>query len=274
MPFSDYARLMRPVNCFMASIGVLVGFISSASNLYFDYKLVLAMLAAFLVCAAGQAVNDYFDARIDAQKKTGKPIPTGRIKPQNALFFSLCLFALGVFFSFFVNMSAFMIAAVFSVLLFFYSWKMSKAKFVGNIVVALGTAFTVVFGAAINNEYSIAVFFAASAFFANAGREITKDIEDKKIDKGVKITLAQVFPHGVVCAVVLASYALASAVALSLWTNGAIKSSVFFALILLSSALFLAAWHFALRHDPVSSQGLSKAAMFISLIAFVAWRLV
>ncbi len=271
MALRDFFRLIRPLNCIMASVGVLVGFIASSQGLAFGLPVLLAMVSAFLVCGAGQAVNDYFDLEVDKKKRLRKPLAIGDVKKEPVLLFSSSLFGAGIILAFFVNMQAFLLAVVFSALLFVYSWKLAQAKFIGNLVVAAGTAATIIFGATITGNYYFAAFFAASAFFANVGREITKDVEDAVSDRGIKKSLPQYFEAKDVALVVLFAYALAIASALSLWFDNSIQSLAYFFLVAGSSALFFASWMKLYSGNPQKSQQLSKAAMIVSLLAFALW---
>lgn len=273
MALKDYFQLMRPVNCLMAAVAVLVGFIVSSDTLLPSNSLFLAMLAAFLVCGGGQAVNDFFDYKIDAKKnqKTKKPIVEGKIKPVHALVFSLALFGAGIICSFFVNLHAFAIATGFTILLFVYSWQLGKIKPIGNIVVSLGTAAPIVFGATISQNYFLPIVFAATAFFANLGREITKDIEDAKADAGEKKTIAHFLPKKTAEYIVLACYLLAGTIAVSVWVLGKSSGVVYIGLVLFSTALFFYAWIVLSQNDAAKSQKISKRAMLVALCAFVSW---
>lgn len=276
----ELVKLMRPVNCAIASIGVLVGFIVSTNNFqtltpsfFLHSQALTAMVSVFFVCGAGQAINDFFDQKTDAKKTQKKPIPSGKIQPMQAFWFSMVLFLIGILLAFFVNILAFLLAVLASILLFVYSWKLKTAKFLGNILVALATALTLIFGATINNEYFFASFFASSAFFANLGRELTKDIEDQFSDKDQKKTLAHFFPKKTITTIVLFAYTLAGSIALSLWFSKKIQNSIFLLFMTASIALFATAWFFLFNDNPQKSQTISKTAMIISLIGFVSWMI-
>jgi 4-hydroxybenzoate polyprenyltransferase len=54
--------------------------------------------SAFLY-ASGMVWNDYFDAKIDAIERPERPIPSGKISPENAAIFAAILMTLGIAFA-------------------------------------------------------------------------------------------------------------------------------------------------------------------------------
>ncbi|MDO8634350.1 MAG: geranylgeranylglycerol-phosphate geranylgeranyltransferase [archaeon] len=264
-----FFELLRPVNCLMASIGAMIGAFAGMNGVFLDAQVLLAMASAFAICGAGQAINDYFDLRVDAKKNPGRPVPSGKISPKTALLFSSGLFATGLILAGFVNASALAIAAAFSGLLFVYSWKMKKVKILGNIVVSLATAFTLLFGASVAADYSLAVFFAASAFFASMGREITKDFEDKKADEGEKKSIAHVLPQKTISFLAALFYALAFTISAWLWFSGTLNNILYVFSISLGGIVFLGSAVSLMRGNAGLAQRLSKAGMALSLIGFI-----
>jgi len=184
-----YLDLIRAGNCLIAAFGVLIGYLVATHSFAFNLPILLAMISAFLICAAGQSINDYFDLEVDRKKKTKKPILDFNLNPRNVLIFSILLFVLGSKIAFFINPITFEIAVLFSVLLIVYSAFFSKIKYLGNWIVALGTSFTLIYGASLVGNYSIVLWFALLALFANVYRELVKDMEDIDADKGSKKTM-------------------------------------------------------------------------------------
>ncbi|MDO8627890.1 MAG: UbiA family prenyltransferase, partial [Candidatus Diapherotrites archaeon] len=119
-------------------------------------------------------------------------MPSKRISHKNAFVFAILLFFLGGIFSYLVNSTAFAITILFGILLFIYSWKLPYYKYFGNFIVALSTGFALIFGASFSGNFFVISLLALSAFFANLARELIKDTEDIKGDKGGKISLPQI----------------------------------------------------------------------------------
>lgn len=74
-------ELLKPVTWFPPMWAFACGAVSSGVSLG-DHKAAFALgilLTGPLVCAASQAVNDWFDRHVDAINEPGRPIPSGRI---------------------------------------------------------------------------------------------------------------------------------------------------------------------------------------------------
>ncbi|MFH1544982.1 MAG: UbiA family prenyltransferase [archaeon] len=192
MNLKDYFLIIRPTNCFIAAIGAFIGYSLAIGSIQFSNLLVMyAMLAVFFVCAGGQTINDYFDFAIDRKAKKERALVKGNISRMNALYYSFILFLTGIIISYFIHFTAFIVAIIFSLLLIFYSGFLGKYKFIGNWIVAFSVAFTIIYGALIEMWFCLPLVLFFSALLSNAGREITKDMEDLETEKGVKITLPQ-----------------------------------------------------------------------------------
>lgn len=80
----DVLELLKPVTWFPPMWAFACGAVSSGAPLL-EHKAELALGVALtgpLVCAASQAVNDWFDRHVDALNEPGRPIPSGRIPGQ------------------------------------------------------------------------------------------------------------------------------------------------------------------------------------------------
>lgn len=190
-----YLRLMRPVNCFMMSVAVVVG-AALASPHDFDTSwliLVYGFVTGFALTGASMAINDYYDREIDAVNEPDRPIPSGLIKPKEALAFAFFLSFIGLAAACLTNVFSFGIA-VFAWLVFVvYTTVGKRSGLPGNFLVSTCVAIPFIYGSAvIVGEVRLNVLvFACMAFLSNTGREVTKGIVDVKGDEmqGVK-TLA------------------------------------------------------------------------------------
>ncbi|RLI39569.1 hypothetical protein DRO69_14130, partial [Candidatus Bathyarchaeota archaeon] len=60
-------QLIRPINCVVMGVAVLVGMIVAAQTFLLDGKTaLLGFITGFTFLAAANAVNDYYDRNIDA----------------------------------------------------------------------------------------------------------------------------------------------------------------------------------------------------------------
>ena len=182
-----YVRLMRPINCLMMGIAVIVGAaLASPHDLSVSWLyLVYGFATGFALTAASMAINDYYDREIDAVNEPGRPIPSGLIKPREALAFAFILTAIGLATAFLTNVFSFAIA-VFAWLVFVaYTTVGKRTGLPGNFLVSTCVAIPFVYGSVvIVGEVRLNVLvFACMAFLSNTGREVTKGIVDVKGDK-------------------------------------------------------------------------------------------
>jgi geranylgeranylglycerol-phosphate geranylgeranyltransferase len=264
---NPYIEILRPMNCFMASIATIIGY--SIITLDFSFSLILAVISTFIICGAGQAINDVYDAEIDKKVSKKRPIPSGRISEKSALNYSISLFLIGIFISIFINLSAFIIASFISLLLIVYSAVLYKKKYLGNAVVALGTALPFIYGAATAGTInSLIVVFSLSAFFANLARELTKDFEDVKKDKGVKLTMPMI-NEKLTHRLIILFYFISIGIAVGAFAIFKLNIIYIF-FVYLTTFVFLSGMLNLRRKDFNKSQSHSKKGMLMSLIAFVS----
>lgn len=182
-----YLKLVRPLNCTIAAAGVLVASVAAVGTRVseVDYLLpvLLACFVVALVTAAGNVLNDYSDRHTDKVNHPERPIPSGKISPQNALSFSLILFIVSLPLSLFVNIECFLVVVVNILILYSYEKRFKRSGFVGNVEVSWLTGSIFIFGgfAAYQGDFAFfsrTMYLALLAFFATLGREIAKDIQD------------------------------------------------------------------------------------------------
>lgn len=281
--------ILRPLNCLMAAFGTFIGYCISAGSLnapftglfaevcgftgecfYVLPAVWIAMAVAFLVCGGGMAVNDYFDLAVDKKLHPKKPLPSGRVPPKAALYYATALFLGGNLIAFYcLPAAAFAIALAFTILLVLYSMLLSKAKYLGNWVVASGTAFTLVFGASLIGNYAVVAWLAVAALFANLARELIKDLEDIKADTGYKKSLPMLLGAKKVNAIIFLYYLAAIiAVYVPALLLG-FSSIVFVSIVSIANILFLYSFALAEGKKFARAQFFSKIAMLIALAGFL-----
>lgn len=263
-------QLLRPFNCFMAAAAVFVGYSIAIRDIVFSLQVFFGMASAFLICGAGQAINDYFDRKLDVTLHPYRPIPSKRLRPGQAFVFSLSLFLVGMFLALpqFLPPISFVIALAFSLLLTAYSAFLARKKWIGNWVVAAGTAFTLVFGASIAGHYGIVLLLAFAAFLTNVARELIKDLEDLKHDRKHKFSLPMFVPHKNVRELVLALYAIAIVIAFSAFFVFGYGNLLYLFFIALSSIVFLGSASQAFFGNYKRGKNLGKQGMVLALIGY------
>ncbi|WP_372426577.1 chlorophyll synthase ChlG [Salinarimonas chemoclinalis] len=77
----SFTELLKPITWFAPMWAFACGVVSSGVAADTRWPVILAgvVLAGPLVCAASQAVNDWYDRHVDAINEPNRPIPSGRI---------------------------------------------------------------------------------------------------------------------------------------------------------------------------------------------------
>lgn len=167
--------LLRPLNMLLVFATVLVG---AALCRALDWRALLAGISAALILAAGNAVNDYFDAAADAVAHPERPIPSGKVSRNMALMMSATLFAAGLIIAAVLSWNHLIMAAIVVVLLIAYSAKLSGLPLLGNIIISAASALAVIYGALSAGICEKSIWAAVIAAAIHLPREIFKDIQD------------------------------------------------------------------------------------------------
>lgn len=178
-----FLEILRPMNCLMAGAAAIIGLL--IAGVWRGETTALIFLSVFLITGAGNSVNDFYDQKIDAINRPKRPIPSGRISSSAALRWSFALFVSGCALAGLIDQLCLVLAAINSVLLFFYARNLKAMPLAGNICVAYLTGSTFIFGGGAYGpqgmEANIIPFFLS--FLATMSREIAKAIEDIEGDR-------------------------------------------------------------------------------------------
>jgi geranylgeranylglycerol-phosphate geranylgeranyltransferase len=180
-----YFELMRPVN-----LGIVFATIAGASVLAkpsgWDWLLiVVAAFAGALIAGGGNAINDYFDLKIDKINRPTRPIPRGSVSLGEARKIWIYTSGLGLLLSLFLGIWNLLIAVVWVEGLYVYSRSLKGSILVGNLAVAAMTGLAFPFGAIVAGRADLGVYPGIFAFLANLARELLKDVEDVDGDAAV-----------------------------------------------------------------------------------------
>jgi geranylgeranylglycerol-phosphate geranylgeranyltransferase len=190
-----YLRLLRPVNCLMMGFAVIVGAALASPNAVGDRWQALAygFVTGFMLTAASMAINDYYDREIDAVNEPNRPIPSGTVKPKEALIFASILTVVGFASAYLTNYACFFTALLAWTIFVTYTTIGKRSGLPGNFLVSACVAIPFIYGSlVVTGEVVLNVLiFVSMVFLSNTGREITKGIVDVQGDeaRGVK-TLA------------------------------------------------------------------------------------
>ena len=205
-----YLEIIRPGNAVMTVIAVLLVMLISGN---FTLNAFLACIVVLMVIGGGNAINDYFDHKIDAINKPNRPIPSGRISLNAAKIYSVALFVIGTILAFIIGLLPGLIALFTSVVLILYAYNLKKMPLIGNMAVSFFIGLTFVFGAVVVGEPLLSIL-GFSPFFITMMREIVKDMEDMEGDRKEG---ARTFPilYGLKSSAVIATLFMIFAVATS-----------------------------------------------------------
>jgi 4-hydroxybenzoate polyprenyltransferase len=170
--------------------------------------LFLLVTASVLIAAAGYIINDYFDIQIDAINKPERVVINKIIKRRWAIIWHWLLSGIGVVISFYVSYKIklwpIFIVNVFCVLLlWFYSTTFKKKLLIGNLIIAVLTAWVIleiyIFVSAdffsfsnfanadvafnIRKLFKFAMLYTGFSFLSTLIREVVKDLEDMEGDR-------------------------------------------------------------------------------------------
>lgn len=150
----------------------------------FDPLLLILSASTCLVAAAGYVINDYFDVKIDLINKPDRVVVGKEMSRRKAIAFHILLSGAGVVFGLLVNWKVAALNLFSAFLLWWYSAKLKRGAFFGNLVIALLTAFSLlVIYLLYDQRPPTILLYAIFAFFMTMVREAVKDMEDVRGDQ-------------------------------------------------------------------------------------------
>jgi len=94
MSLAGLLAITRPVNCLVAGLAALLGYIVATGTLV-PFALILFPVV-FAITAAGNVFNDLCDLEIDRINRPDRPLPSGKVSPRAAGALAAALFAAGL----------------------------------------------------------------------------------------------------------------------------------------------------------------------------------
>jgi geranylgeranylglycerol-phosphate geranylgeranyltransferase len=173
-----FFKISRPLNCLITFLTVIVGGLICSNDNHITVKLVLAGVIGFIVTAAGNSINDFYDVDVDKINRPDRPLPREILTKKNVLIFFAILILIALILSLLINIYAFILSFISIVLLFLYSYKLKRIPLIGNFIVSLLTALAFIFGGIAVGNVVGSFVPAGFAFLINLIREVIKDMED------------------------------------------------------------------------------------------------
>ena len=267
-------QLLRPKNCLMAVLSVvIVALVASGLDVFQmpAVNVLAASLVVFLFTGAGNTLNDYLDRDIDTQNHPERPIPSGKVKPRTAAMLSAAMFIASVSLGLWLSIYCMLIILLNLAIMLAYEFKAKSLGLSGNLMISWLTASLFIFGGlAVLDPYpgilEPVLFMFLLSFFATLGREIAKDMQDMEGDVGRKTLPMRI---GTAKAGNLASLAFLAGIGLSPapFFLG-IFGFLYLVTVLLADAIFIyGAWMIS-RNPGIASEK-AKLAMLLALAAFL-----
>lgn len=173
----DLIRFELPL---AAGICVVVGQTVALGSFAPVLKILQGFAFGFFLSASAMIFNDYFDIEVDRVNSPARPLPSGRIKPREAIFLGILTGGIAFLIAFSMAPAAFLAACLLWILGYFYNWKWKAYGLAGNLIVSLNVAMTFLVGAfSVGQIRNPAVWlFAGVAFLFDLGEEIAGDAMD------------------------------------------------------------------------------------------------
>jgi len=129
----DYLELVRIPGVFTTHADITAGFLIAGGGIEQIGCAAYLLIASSFLYSAGMALNDYFDYRIDLKERPKRPIPSGRIKRQEALCLGIFLLAAGIFAAYYVRPASFIISLLLAALILLYNMGLKKHPWLGPV---------------------------------------------------------------------------------------------------------------------------------------------
>ena len=177
-----YNILIIVIAQYLASIYILAPELP-VREVLFDLNLLMLVLASSTAIAGGYIINSFYDSEKDLINRPRKTMLDRLVSQRTKLSAYFVLNFISVIFASYVSFKAVLFFSIYIFMLWFYSHKLKKYPFVGNITAAILA--TVPFFAVFVHyaNFDIVIFVHATfLFLLIAMRELVKDLENIKGD--------------------------------------------------------------------------------------------
>jgi len=161
----------------------LIGPVSEWKLILGESSIFLITLSTVLIAAAGYVINDYFDVKIDLINKPERVIIGRYLKRRVAMTTHQVFNVLGCAIGLYVSKWVFLVSVLSVTLLWLYASFFKKRPFIGNVIVSLLTALSlIILIVYYPQNRELVGLYALFAFGITLIREIIKDMEDVRGD--------------------------------------------------------------------------------------------
>lgn len=287
----DFLRLIRVNNLIIILATQVFAYYFLTPNLsyhqLFQSQFLLLIVSTFLVAAAGYIINDYMDVRLDLINKPERVIVGNTISRRWAMLLHSILNLLAILLAYFINKQIAILVFCSGFSLWLYSQFLKKTYLIGNILVALLTAFTLWILHIFQTDMMVAGIwvYGIFAFGTTLVREIIKDTEDMRGDQNFKCRTLPIVVgvrktkdvllvlHFIIIGLTIAF--CTSFMALSYSSNKIYIMFLMYMLILVLIPMFTMAWFIKTadtKRDFTRLSSLAKWIMIAGIFSMVFWK--
>ena len=164
--FKEYLQLIRIPGIFTAFSNVLIGYFFSLSHNPEFTSLPFLLVTSGMLFSAGMVFNDFFDLNIDKKERPNRPLPSGKISKQKALFLGIIFLIIGNIFAFIVGYDSLIISLVMTGIIISYNYRLKFSSFLGIFSLSIIRFLNVLLGfSIISFSYEIVQFAIPIAIF-------------------------------------------------------------------------------------------------------------
>lgn len=265
---NKYLQLFRPEVLLMGVVFLIAAaFIAVGSELAeYGYELLVAVPVVLAFIIGGNSINDYVDRDVDKFAHPERPVPSGRVPAETALYIGGGALGFAIILSFLLpnyTSTAIVIAACLFIVV--YELLLKQRGFIGNITIGVLTGMVFLLGGAVVGNVECCYAIASMIILISLGREIGLDIKDMDGDVG-RTTLPMKI--GKRNAAILAALFFVAAVLVSIYPILQGDVSYLYGIIIIAD-LLIALTAYSVFKDLDRFQTLVIVSMFMSAIAFV-----
>jgi len=156
---------------------------NSISSILFDFQLFLLILSSSIAIASGYIINNFYDYEKDLINKPVKSKIDKVVRKRTKLSLYIILNFLCIYTSSLVSWKSVLFFSIYIFMIWFYSHKLKRILFVGNIVSSLLSVIPFLIILIYYKNFELIIFmYAIFLFLVVYMREIIKDLENIKGD--------------------------------------------------------------------------------------------
>ncbi|MBD1913865.1 MULTISPECIES: geranylgeranylglycerol-phosphate geranylgeranyltransferase [unclassified Leptolyngbya] len=178
----DFAQLFR------LPVGIMAGIAGCATIVALNHTVPvhhywLTALILFCMMSAACAINDYWDVEKDRVDHPERPLPSGRLMPQQVWYTAAILFGCALVASIPLGIYPFLLVAVSTAVLWEYSHLLTLNGILGNLIVATVISGLIFLGSLVAGRPFAMLYPIGFLFCLAFAKEVVWDIHDAEGDR-------------------------------------------------------------------------------------------